>query len=383
MSEGEAKSTGRLVFINMLSSAEEHNAEDLLLWKIRIPEVKHALLPLSSERPNPRMCNGLLFASTFSPAFFVAVDQHNGRVKWRREVPGFGGASVEIADGILYAKTAHTLYALKPDTGEVVWQFAPCPEPGEFIYGDPVVKDGRVYLGDRLEQFYCLEAATGRRIWQKCIPGGGVNATPLAAYGVVIGGNNAGRVVGLRTMDGEQVWEQQVDGPCLSPIYSFRGGVAVITNSSLTILDPRRGDVAEQFTWRETCIYAVAISEESALLLLRPVSVNRSSREGTTCEIVVIGRSSVAKPRLWAGPSSFAVGSSKKGVVCIGGTDEVSILEAGTGLHSHSIRFPQNGKCIGPPDVSEDTLYALDDGGSIYALRYPPTSQRHEEKVDN
>ncbi len=56
------------------------------------------------------------------------------------------------------------LYALDKYTGQVNWQFD--ARPAYTILTNPLTRDNKVYFGDNVGRFYCLNALTGEHIWK-------------------------------------------------------------------------------------------------------------------------------------------------------------------------------------------------------------------------
>jgi outer membrane protein assembly factor BamB len=103
----------------------QHSIDDLALWRTSLPGIEHAILPPDSDRPNPRVGLGMLFASVFAPGGVYALDAAAGDICWHRELPYLGSSSVERVGNILLAKTAQTLYALDQASGSIRWSFCP------------------------------------------------------------------------------------------------------------------------------------------------------------------------------------------------------------------------------------------------------------------
>src|SRR5207247_905920 len=142
---GAPCSTGRMG----ATEPTQHSFDDLAVWRISLPGVQHAVLPHSSDRPNPRLINGVLFASVFAPACVYALDAGTGEIRWRRELPYLGGHSVEPAVDLLFAQTARSLYALDPVSGTIQWEFCPYGAEGEMLYSEPTLDGKRLFIGDR------------------------------------------------------------------------------------------------------------------------------------------------------------------------------------------------------------------------------------------
>ncbi|HLE54545.1 MAG TPA: PQQ-binding-like beta-propeller repeat protein [Thermoplasmata archaeon] len=76
----------------------------------------------------------------------VAVDVASGVPRWTSSANGPIQSSLTVADGIVYFATntaGGTIYAVNTTTGALVWSYT--PSPAQFIFGSPVVADGRLY----------------------------------------------------------------------------------------------------------------------------------------------------------------------------------------------------------------------------------------------
>ena len=114
-----------------------YDFDELTIWRTKLPDVKHAILPPSNNRPNPRVIDGLVVVSVFAPGAICALDRKTGLLVWRREFPKFASAAVYDANGTLFANTPNTLHALEPETGNTVWSFCPHGDSGETMYSAP------------------------------------------------------------------------------------------------------------------------------------------------------------------------------------------------------------------------------------------------------
>jgi outer membrane protein assembly factor BamB len=132
----------------MHESPAQHNhlIDDLTLWRHRIRGAKLAVLPNYSNRPNPLVVGDAVVASIFSPGIICAVDRKTGRQRWRIRTDGLAGSTVTFANGTLYAKTSHTIYALNASSGHVKWTFCPYGRKHEWIYSAPTVHKEMVFV---------------------------------------------------------------------------------------------------------------------------------------------------------------------------------------------------------------------------------------------
>lgn len=128
-----------------------------VLWKTRLPDVKLAVLPPSTTRPNPIVIGELVFVSVFASGAVCALNKRTGKLLWRHALPHFGGPSVYFAEDMLFVMTPKSIHALDPRTGDSLWEFVPYDRPGEWIYSQPVVHLGLLYYGDRRGDSMALE----------------------------------------------------------------------------------------------------------------------------------------------------------------------------------------------------------------------------------
>ena len=86
-------------------------------------------------------------------------------------------------------KVRRTLYALNPDSGEILWTFCPYGPSGETMYSSPTAHGQSIFIGDRRGILYCLDVRTGGTQWQRRTnkaKNDDVNSTPLIRAGLVI-----------------------------------------------------------------------------------------------------------------------------------------------------------------------------------------------------
>jgi outer membrane protein assembly factor BamB len=119
------------------------------IWSIKLANVSNAVLPSHTPRPNPVVTADRVIASIFSPGGICAVSRQDGRLLWRTELDSYGGSACIPHDRRLYATSCRSVYALNPRSGDVLWKFTPYGDPGEWIYSQPALGYGRVFIGDR------------------------------------------------------------------------------------------------------------------------------------------------------------------------------------------------------------------------------------------
>ncbi|HEX3147155.1 MAG TPA: PQQ-binding-like beta-propeller repeat protein [Gemmataceae bacterium] len=129
-------------------------------------------------------------------------------------------SSPVVAEGKLFiGEGYHTdhdskLFCVDATTGKKIWEF-PTTSHTE---SSPAVAGGRVVVGAGDDGMYCLDAATGQKLWQYPVGGGlHIDSNPQIADGRVFAGSGMSQkskttsifCVDLKT--GQEVWSEKVD----------------------------------------------------------------------------------------------------------------------------------------------------------------------------
>src|SRR5881396_1951307 len=200
-------------------------------------------------------------------------------VRWRAPV-GYGFSSPVVAKGRIYVtdvlldrpKVRGRVLCFEETRGKLLWTFSrertnypawafvPGQEPSP--NGTPVVQEGKVYAtGPQAHNFYCLEAASGKLVWERDLAQdyqiedtATISASPLVDRERLIlqaGGKPNACVVAFDQKSGKEIWRSlnETAGQA-SPIIVQAGGrrqLIVWTTQSVSSLDPATG----QLFWRE------------------------------------------------------------------------------------------------------------------------------------
>ncbi len=146
------------------------------------------------------------------------LDADTGREIWRdqfaprrgQDREAFGGG-LAIANGLLYVSSGYRfIAAVDIAKGDVKWRI----ETAAPIHGAPTVVDGRLYVSDVDDQFFALDAATGKSLWEFQAleePARMLEASsPAVSDGVVLAPFASGEVVALSGVNGTQIWEDEL-----------------------------------------------------------------------------------------------------------------------------------------------------------------------------
>jgi PQQ-like domain len=342
--------------------------EELTVWRTKLPDVKFAVLPPGNTRPNPLIANDMLFVSVFSPGAVCALERDTGCLIWRRELGKFSGASVYFHERELLAHSAHTLYSLNSDSGEIRWSFCPYGPDGEWIYSSPTIYQGNLYIGDRKGFLHCLDSNSGETIWCKRTNSeeNDVNSTPVVVSGLVIVPTNAKIVVAYEAITGEEAWEQKVDGPSIFGPLLHKGFLVVVAVESLYLLDPTSGKMRQHFQWKGDSIAFAESTGRDVVVALRGVWPPKDSSE-----IAFLNESGIHRTVSLAGHCIDFRYFPDKELLYASHFQGVDLLSSDAAEVLCKLTTPGRDGDTALVDVQGDRIYALTGDGAVQALRHP------------
>jgi outer membrane protein assembly factor BamB len=145
----------------------------------------------TGERLWRRATGGDIFSSPAVGAGLVYIGAYNGRLYafdaitgaqvWSKPIGQSLGASPVYADGVVYATndSGQRLTALEATTGTLLWTINLAGRAAT-----PAFAEGVLYVPDEF-RLNAVDASTGSILWRTRLIGGGTNATPVVANGVV------------------------------------------------------------------------------------------------------------------------------------------------------------------------------------------------------
>ena len=136
----------------------------------------------------PIVLDNTMYLGSSASDRLTAIDITTGEEKWRYYVNGpIRYAPIAYQDLVIFGSDDGYVYCLKASTAEVAWKFHAAPTGRQHlgnqrlisawpVRGGPVLHEGKVYLGAGNWPFegtfyYCLDAATGRAIWENSTSG--------------------------------------------------------------------------------------------------------------------------------------------------------------------------------------------------------------------
>jgi outer membrane protein assembly factor BamB len=310
----------------------------------------------------------MVYASIFSPGAVCALDRETGKLAWRRELLKLGGASVYFAGGKLFAKTAQSLYAMQPESGEIRWSFCPYGDSGERIYSSPTLYKNRVYIGDRCGFLHCLDASSGQTLWRKRTNRAekdDVNSTPIVMKGLVIVGTNARKAFAYDAETGELAWVRKLDGASVFGPLVHRGLVALVTQS-VYLLESGDGKVVRHFTWEGDSVSMAETTIKNIVVTLRG-----KWPPGGETQVIGLDKSGVSYSASYQAFCLSLRYAGQKNFIYFCHLEGVDVCRPESGDVACKIKLGEQCSRVGLVEVKQNTIYALSGKGNVYALRHP------------
>jgi len=333
---------------------------------------------------SPVVGGGMLFVED-SNGVVNAFDANTGARMWTQaaEVAGnlraanFGGG-VSYDQGRVYVTNGvGEVLALDAANGNQVWKV----KPGGPLRGSPTVAFGSVYVMSQDNQIFALSATDGKQQWNESgsVAQTGVFgvAAPAAAQGTVIAGYSSGELIAYRYENGRTLWADALARTSISTevgaLFDIDADPIIDAGRVYALGQGGRMAAYELVTgqriWELNLagISTPAIAGEWIFTLTDDARLLAIARgNGRIRWITDLGRyRNVEKkkdPIFWTGPA--LAGNQLWVVNTEGQIYRVSLNEGSATL------FQSNKAPISlPPIVANNTLYVLDDGGTIRAYR--------------
>ncbi|MDP7253769.1 MAG: PQQ-binding-like beta-propeller repeat protein [Planctomycetota bacterium] len=176
---------------------------------------------------------------------------------WETEVPCVGWSSLTISKGRAYTfGRKGGIFCLDAKTGKQIWNHATNSHSGE---STPVIAADRVFLLSQTEHpiAWSFDAATGKVIWKKDLPAStqtrnwGHSGSPRVWQDLVF--FSAGHGVALRQTDGETVWSHEgFSGMATPVVFDWKGrpSVALFVGQKMIARDARTGSQLFEIPWK-------------------------------------------------------------------------------------------------------------------------------------
>jgi outer membrane protein assembly factor BamB len=175
------------------------------LWEHRIGELNAS---------SPTYYKHRLYIVNLVPGHIVKLDASNGKVIWKKSLPGRAESSPVVKGSSVYFGCEDgKLYSVSTVNGNIRW----ATQLSGPIKAAPAYYGGRLFVGDYGGSMNAVDADTGKLIWSTGslgtgISGGQFYSTPAVAFGRVYAGNNDDRVYSFDMSNGELAWTYSTGG---------------------------------------------------------------------------------------------------------------------------------------------------------------------------
>ena len=232
---------------------------------------------------------GRIFFGTASGKVVTLDLSANGAQAWEyRAASAITAGPVFSGDLVIFGAADGRLLALD-HTGKPVWEFA---AKGAII-ADPTVADGRLYFGTENRFFYCLNAATGKKIWSRRLQGAPLHPALVLGRRLVVPASNSviyfisrrgGSILSWEAVPSRVVHDPAAAGPVIL-VSSGGSSLAALDFSTGKRLGEHlaSGPLAAGALWVSPFIVLVVGDEESGrqrLIFLRPQPAAASAVPG-------------------------------------------------------------------------------------------------------
>lgn len=273
----------------------------------------------------------------------VAYERATGRQIWRIDVEnGAEGGATVAGDRLYFGSSNGQFYCVNVADGKVVWEF---PVRAETLAA-PTVESGIVFFQNGADVVFALDAKTGKQLWffnRQTTGQLSIRATtrPTVAGDLVYVGFSDGFVVALKKRDGTLAWERKIGkgnrfhDVDSTPVVDGKQLFVASFDGTLMSLDKDTGEVSwsveegayvpvtlGQDRWSDRLYYATA---NGSLLAL-------DKKSGKQLAAVKIARGIPSQPTLYKG---FVLYGESEGAFVVADAETlqpIQTFEPGHGL---------------------------------------------------
>lgn len=185
--------------------------------------------------------DGVLYVSS-GYGLLTALDAQSGEIRWQQKLEATGSGQPLVRNGLIYLVAGDdTGWAIETDTGRIAWQVLATPSIANVLGAPAPVVTGPLTVfafgsGDLISTF----RRGGLRRWDASVKGQSVGSV-VSRYGDITGapvlvgktlyiGNHSGRIAALSADSGERLWTRHFGA--VDPVWPAGGSLFVLTERS-------------------------------------------------------------------------------------------------------------------------------------------------------
>jgi outer membrane protein assembly factor BamB/DNA-binding MarR family transcriptional regulator len=193
-----------------------------LLWSAPLPEGLGYMLPLTFS-------NGSILVSTTSGNVLRVSARDPGRVLWQSPAGARMKGPVTVGDGLVYCIIdGGRAVALDLESGNQTWSSSPGTGSGNDLTSAYI--QGRLYIGTRGRDVFCLDTSNGSVVWTESLKST-ISGSPALGGGLIFLGTQNGLVYALDLADGKSAWPKPYDiGANVTMSPALAGGMVILGN---------------------------------------------------------------------------------------------------------------------------------------------------------
>jgi outer membrane protein assembly factor BamB len=182
---------------------------------------------------------GKLFVST-GFGILSALDAATGAILWEQDLDSSGTGTPTVAGDLVYVVSGDaTAWAVDVNTGRVRWQMTATPDRNSLLGGPaPAISDDLVIFGHASGEVQAVNRTGGLQTWGALVAGrragyaksvvGDISGDPVVADGRVYVGVQSGTTVALDATTGERLWSTQEGAT--SPVWVAGNDVFLVSD---------------------------------------------------------------------------------------------------------------------------------------------------------
>lgn len=357
-----------------------HDVNELTLWRTALRQERHSLPPNFTTLPNPAVSEDVVVCCLARPGAVYAVRRETGSLLWRVALDRYGAAHARIVNGLVFAASTHTLYALDLHSGNIMWRFSPHSEAGAWLCGGPVPYEKVVVIGDETGFVHCLNQRTGNVLWKR--PASGASNPPAIITGTVIddyfvSATNGREAFALDIDSGDEVWRQGIDSVPIGDVQTLDRHALITTVQSLYFFDSDNGNIDDTWRWADTDLGGALAAHDALYVLTTKAWASKGPDIDEKAPVDGIltayaGQAQRFEIR-YAAPHLSLIAGPDPAYLYDCSPRDLKIRDSHTGEIVHTITSsPGSAVVAGLVSVCDGTIYMLNGPeAAIYALRHP------------